>query len=101
MTALPSYIDAAWPLAEQLCELADRAIPEDQWGEPQQVEAENAFFELLATAYPDHFGEESEFAGWALKATTPEMLVEAMRRAAPLIGSTAEHDFLMWRMRQD
>lgn len=61
-----------------------RALGDDDWGSERQQDAENAFF--FATT-PWLGGEGGDFFNWCLKATSEEMLDEALkrlRRAGPL-----------------
>lgn len=66
---------------EELQKMADDARPrsDDDWGSAHQIEAENLFFQMAQQCFPDTFGDGSDFSMWALKATTVEMLDEAMR----------------------
>lgn len=54
-----------------------RALDEADWGTERQINAENAFFE----AFHALMGDTPEFDTWCLKATTDEMIDEALRLA--------------------
>lgn len=71
--------------------LADEARPknDDDWGTDRQITAENRFFWACAQRYPHLFHDASSFAMWCLKATTEEMLDEALRIIREQIGQTA------------
>jgi hypothetical protein len=53
-------------------------INDDDWGTERQVDAENDVYHVLERLGVD-IGEESEFARWALKATTEERLDECRK----------------------
>lgn len=59
--------------------LAQDARPRDEadWGTERQINAENTFFD----AFHDAMGDTPEFDDWCLKATTGEMIDEALRLA--------------------
>lgn len=71
------------PTLEELEALATKARPinEDDWGTERQVEAENEFFDVCRKLDPATFDTDggSDFAEFCLKATTGEMLDEAMK----------------------
>jgi hypothetical protein len=58
-------------------ELAAEARPKDdaEWGSERQIAAENKFFEKFHEA----MGDTPDFDRWCLKATTDEMIDEALR----------------------
>lgn len=56
---------------------AARPITDDDWGSDRQIEAENAFFDYVKTQLPVPLWDELE--AYCLKATTDEMVDEALR----------------------
>lgn len=77
-------------IIKRLVPLAKAAIPLDdrEWGSNRQMAAENAFFEACTVAMGDAFADESDFAAWCLKATTEEMVSEAMRLVRDTVDSS-------------
>ena len=67
--------------------LAVQARPQSDadWGSERQMDAENAFFDAFHAA----MGDTPEFDDWCLKATTNEMIDEALRLAKERFGNTA------------
>lgn len=61
-------------------------INDDDWGTERQIEAENAFFAAVKAKLPAPVFEKLE--GYCLKATSDEMIEEAMR----LLGLPAERE---------
>lgn len=63
--------------------MAQNALPqsEDDYASDRQVDAENRFFEELASRYPVTFSEDGdgEFHLWALKATSEEYINYAIQ----------------------
>lgn len=57
-----------------------RPLNDDDWGSDRQVDAENAFFDEASKVAPELDSDSgSAFASFCLKATTEEMLDEALR----------------------
>lgn len=56
-----------------------RPLDEDDWGSESQIDAQNLFFEQCALVAPDELSENSDFFDDNLKATTDELIDEAMR----------------------
>ena len=54
-----------------------RCVSDDDWGTPRQIRAENAFFDFVKEQLDDEVWERLE--GYCLKATTDEMIDEALR----------------------
>jgi hypothetical protein len=54
---------------------AARCLGDDDWGSERQQNAENDFFD----AFHDAVGDTHAFDAWCLKATTEEMIDEALR----------------------
>jgi hypothetical protein len=72
------------PLAELQSLAKDaKATDEADWGSERQVAAENRFFDAFHTA----MGDTSAFDDWCLKATSEEMLAEAMRLVEAKFGA--------------
>jgi hypothetical protein len=62
--------------------LADSARPidDDDWGSDRQVTAQNKFFIVIESLMSAE--DFSDLETWCLKATTDEMIDEALRRVA-------------------
>lgn len=56
-----------------------RPVNDDDWGTERQIDAENAFFAACAVALPADFKDGGDFSVFAHKATTGEMIDEALR----------------------
>lgn len=59
-------------------QLLGRYAKELEWASPSQMLFENLFFDLLEWDRPSMFGPDSDFKHWCLKASTPEMIDEAI-----------------------
>lgn len=71
-TARPRIAAAEMARFERMAADA-RAVDEDDWGSDRQIEAENGFFAAVAVWM------SADFDDWCLKATSEEMLDEALR----------------------
>jgi len=60
-----------------------RPLDDADWGTERQINAENAFFDAFHAA----MGDTPDFDDWCLKATTDEMIDEALRLAREQLGS--------------
>lgn len=73
------------PAYAKLVELADAARPtsDDDWGSERQIAAENAFFAAIGPNETEDNPNSvlgQDFYRWCLKATSEEMIDEALRR---------------------
>ena len=76
---IPKENDLASILEERLITMGEAAkcLSEADYGSDRQIGAANAYFSVLESLFPEAFGEGSDFAAWALKATQEEMLDES------------------------
>lgn len=56
-----------------------RSLNEDDWGSESQIDAQNLFFDQCAVVAPEDLSESSDFFDDNLKATSDELIDEAMK----------------------
>lgn len=64
--------------------IAARPINESDWGSDRQIEAQNAFFEFVEEHFPEIMS--NEFEAFCLKATSEEMINEAIANVQNVYG---------------